>query len=52
LKEIQKIIGARKGYWNAEKKTKLVEKVQKYKMLKFDNIVFTNESHVDKENSS
>jgi hypothetical protein len=21
-------------------------------MLKFDNIVFTNESHVDKENSS
>jgi len=51
-KEIQKIIGARKGCWNAEKMTKLVEKVQKCKMLKFDSIFLTDESLVDKENSS
>ena len=50
--EIQKIIGARKGCWNAEKMTKLVEKVQKCKILKFDSIFFTDESPVDKENSS
>jgi hypothetical protein len=30
----------------------LVEEVQKYKMLKFDNIFLTDESPVDKENSS
>jgi len=29
--EIQKIIGARKGCWNAEKRSKLVKEVQKYK---------------------
>jgi len=39
-KEIQKIIGARKGCWNAKKKPKLVEEVQKCKRLKFDNIFF------------
>jgi transcriptional/translational regulatory protein YebC/TACO1 len=39
-KEIQKIIGARKGYWNAEKMPKLVEEVQKCKRLKFDSIFF------------
>jgi hypothetical protein len=32
--------------------TKLVENVQKYKRLKFDSIFFTDESSVDKENSS
>ena len=52
LKEIQKIIGARKWCWNAEKGTKLVEKVQKCKRLKFDSIFLTDESLVDKENSS
>jgi len=53
LEEIQKIIGARKGYWNAEKRSKLVEEVQKCKRLKFDSICFfTDESPVDKENSS
>jgi len=52
LKEIQKIIGARKWCWNAEKGTKLVEKVQKCKRLKFDSIFLTDESPVDKENSS
>jgi hypothetical protein len=46
-----KIIGARKGCWNAEKKPKLIEDVQKCKMLKFDSIFLTGESHVDKENS-
>jgi hypothetical protein len=51
-KEIQKIIGARKGCWNAEKRTKLVENVQKCKILKFDGIFLTDESPVDKENSS
>jgi len=39
-KEIQKIIGARKGCWNAEKMPKLVEEVQKCKRLKFDSIFF------------
>jgi hypothetical protein len=29
--EIQKIIGVRKECWNAEKRPKLVEEVQKYK---------------------
>jgi hypothetical protein len=29
--EIQKIIGARKGCWNAEKRSKLVKELQKYK---------------------
>jgi hypothetical protein len=29
--EIQKIIGARKGCWNAEKMSKLVKELQKYK---------------------
>jgi hypothetical protein len=32
--------------------TKLVEEVQKYKMLKFDNIFLIDESPVDKKNSS
>ena len=45
-KEIQKIIGTRKGCWNAEKMPRLVEEIQKYKRLKFDS-----ESPVDKENS-
>jgi hypothetical protein len=47
-----KIIGARKGCWNAEKISKLVEEVQKCKRLKFDSIVFTDKSPVDEENSS
>jgi RecB family exonuclease len=50
--KIQKIIEARNRCWNAEKMTKLVEEVQKYKMLKFDSIFLTDESPVDKENSS
>ena len=29
----------------------LVDDVQKYKMLKFDSLSLTDESHVDKENS-
>ena len=45
--EIQKIIGARKGCWNAEKMPKLVEEIQKCKRLKFDS-----ESPVDKKNSN
>jgi hypothetical protein len=45
-KNIKKIIGARKGCWNAEKTPKLVEEIQKYKRLKFDS-----ESPVDKKNS-
>jgi len=49
--ESQKIIGARKGCWNAEKIPKLVEEVQKCKMLEFDSIFLTGESLVDKENS-
>ena len=48
-KKSKKIIGARKGCWNAEKIPKLVEEVQK--RLKFDSIFFTSESHVDKKNS-
>jgi hypothetical protein len=44
--EIQKIIRARKGCWNAEKMPKLIEEIQKYKRLKFDS-----ESPVDKKNS-
>ena len=44
--EIQKITGARKGCWNAEKMPKLVEEIQKYKRLKFDN-----ENPADKKNS-
>jgi hypothetical protein len=35
-----------------KKGTKLVEKVQKYKMLKFNSIFFTDESPVEKQNSS
>jgi hypothetical protein len=50
-KEIQKIIGARKGCWNAKKRPKLVEEVQKCKRLKFDSIFLTGESPVNKENS-
>jgi hypothetical protein len=34
------------------KRSKLVEKVQKCKRLKFDSIFLTDESPVDKENSS
>jgi hypothetical protein len=34
-----------------QKKTKLVEEVQKCKRLKFDGIFLTGESPVDKENS-
>jgi hypothetical protein len=49
-KKSKKIIGVRKGGWNAEKRSKLVEEVQKYKRLKFDNIFLTSESPVDKEN--
>jgi hypothetical protein len=30
---------------------KLVEEVQKYKRLKFDNLSLTDESPIDKENS-
>jgi hypothetical protein len=45
-KEFQKIIGARKGCWNAEKMPKLVEEIKKCKRLKF-----YNESPIDKENS-
>jgi ABC-type Fe3+ transport system substrate-binding protein len=51
-KEIQKIIGARKRCWNIEKMIKLVENVQKCKILKFDSIFLTDESPVDKQNSS
>jgi hypothetical protein len=39
--EIQKIIGARKGCWNAEQMPKLVEEIQK----------FDSENPADKENS-
>jgi hypothetical protein len=49
--EIQKIIRAKKGYWNAEKRPKLVEEVQKCKRVKFDSIFLTDKSPVDKENS-
>jgi hypothetical protein len=49
--EIQKIIGARKGCWNAGKRPKLIEEVQKCKRVKFDSIFLTDKSHVDKENS-
>jgi len=35
-----------------KKRIKLVEKVQKYKILKFDSIFLTDESPVDKKNSS
>ena len=48
----KKKIRARKGCWNAEKRPKLVEEVQKYKRLKFDSIFLTDGSLVDKENSS
>ena len=41
----------RKGCWNAEKVPKLVEEVQKCKILKFDSISLTDKSSVDKENS-
>jgi hypothetical protein len=52
-KKIQKkIIGARKGCWNAEKRPKLVEEVQKCKRLKLDSIFLIDGSLVDKENSS
>ena len=44
--KIQKIIGARKGCWNAEKMPKFVEEIQKCKRLKFDS-----ESPVDNEDS-
>jgi hypothetical protein len=44
--EIQKITGARKGCWNAEKMPKLVEEIQKCKRLKFDS-----ENPADKKNS-
>jgi hypothetical protein len=47
-KEIHKIIGARKGMECWKKRTKLVEKVQKCKILKFNSICFTDESPVDK----
>jgi hypothetical protein len=48
-KEIKKIIGVRKGCWNAKKRSKLIEEVQKCKMLKFDSIFLTDESPVDKK---
>jgi len=51
-KNTKKIIGARKGCWNAEKRPKLVEEVQKCKRLKLDSIFLTDGSLVDKENSS
>jgi hypothetical protein len=51
-KNTKKIIGARKGCWNAEKRSKLVEEVQKCKRLKLDSIFLTDGSLVDKENSS
>jgi hypothetical protein len=47
--EIQKIIRVRKGCWNAEKKSKLIEEVQKYKSLKFDSIFLIDESSVNKK---
>jgi len=47
-KEILKIIGARKELECYKKRTKLVEKVQKCKMLKFNSIFFTDKSPVDK----
>jgi len=47
--EIQKIIRVRKGCWNAEKKSKLIEEVQKYKRLKFDSIFLIDESSVNKK---
>ena len=40
----------RKWCWNVEKIPKLVEKVQKYKRLKFESIFLTGERSVDKEN--
>jgi len=41
-KKIQKNkFEARKGCWNAEKRLKLVEEVQKCKKLKFDSIFVT-----------
>jgi len=49
-KKFKKIIGARKGCWNDEKRIKLVEEVQKCKRLKFDIIFLTGKSPVDKEN--
>jgi hypothetical protein len=53
IQKIQKkIIGARKGCWNAEKIPKLVEEVQKCKRLKLDSIFLTDGSLVDKENSN
>ena len=51
-KNTKKIIGARKGCWNAEKIPKLVEEVQKCKRLKLDSIFLTDGSLVDKENSN
>jgi hypothetical protein len=48
----KKIIGARKGCWNAEKMPKLVEEVQKCKRLKLDSIFLTDGSLVDKEISN
>jgi hypothetical protein len=51
-KNNKKIIGVRKGCWNAEKRPKLVEEVQKCKRLKFNSIFLTDGSLVDKENSS
>jgi len=51
-KNTKKKIRARKGCWNAEKRPKLVEEVQKCKRLKFDSIFLSDGSLVDKENSS
>jgi hypothetical protein len=50
-KKSKKIIGARKGCWNAEKIPKLVEEIQKCKRLKFDSIFLIDESPEDKEKS-
>jgi hypothetical protein len=40
------LIKVRKGRCNAEKMSKLIEEIQKYKRLKFDS-----ESSIDKKNS-
>jgi len=46
---MQKIIGARKGCWNAENGQKVVEEVKKCKRLKFDSISLIDEGTVDKK---
>ena len=47
-----KIIWVRKGCWNAEKRTEIDWGGSKIQELKIDSIFLTEESPVDKENSS